>query len=120
MRFAARSGSQSFSLDGNSEAGPSPVQLLAAALAGCMATDVADILVKGRLPLQALTARLDAERAAEAPKRLTALRLHFSVTGAVPEDRLERAIALSREKYCSVWHSLRQDIEFQTSFEVRR
>jgi len=40
------------------------------------------------------------------------------VRGDVPADRVERAIALSRERYCSVWHSLRQDIDFRTSFEV--
>ena len=40
------------------------------------------------------------------------------LTGAIPRDRVERALELSREKYCSVWHSLRQDIRFTTSFEV--
>jgi uncharacterized OsmC-like protein len=40
------------------------------------------------------------------------------VGGAPPADKVERAIALSREKYCSVWHSLRPDIDFRTSFEV--
>lgn len=85
-----------------------------------MATDVVDILAKGRLPLLALTAGVDARRASDQPKRLTAVRLHFTVRGDLPADRIERAIELSREKYCSVWHSLRQDIEFQTSFEVRR
>lgn len=85
-----------------------------------MATDVVDVLLKGRLPLKALSARLDGQRAGQDPRRLVSLSLHFSVTGEVPDDRVERAIALSREKYCSVWHSLRQDIDFQTSFEVRR
>ena len=45
--------------------------------------------------------------------------LRFEVAGDVPPDKVERAIALSREKYCSVWHSLRQDIAFTTSFDVR-
>ncbi len=44
--------------------------------------------------------------------------LHFAARGDVPPDKLERAIALSREKYCSVWHSLDPAIEFRTSFEV--
>jgi uncharacterized OsmC-like protein len=44
--------------------------------------------------------------------------LRFEVTGEVAPDKVERAIALSREKYCSVWHSLRQDIDFRTAFEV--
>jgi hypothetical protein len=46
------------------------------------------------------------------------LTLHFHVTGAVPAAAVERAIALSRETYCSVWHSTRQDIEFITRFDI--
>ena len=46
--------------------------------------------------------------------------LRFTLEGEIPGDRVERAIALSREKYCSVWHSLRPDIELTTSFEVIR
>ena len=118
LRFRGRSGPAELILDGAGLAGPTPVQALALSLAGCMAADVVDILSKGRLPLEAFTARLDGERAGEPPRRLLAVRLHFTLTGDVPSDRIERAIALSREKYCSVWHSLRQDIAFQTSFEV--
>jgi putative redox protein len=44
--------------------------------------------------------------------------MHFHVTGAVPPAAVERAIALSRETYCSVWNSMRQDIEFTTTFDV--
>jgi uncharacterized OsmC-like protein len=42
----------------------------------------------------------------------------FTVTGAVPKDQIQRAIDLSHEKYCSVWHSMRQDIPFETRFSV--
>lgn len=73
---------------------------------------------KARLPLASLRARLVGERAPEDPKRLTRIDLHFRLEGRVPADRVERALALSREKYCSVWHSLRPDIVFNTSFEV--
>jgi putative redox protein len=117
-RFRGRSGAVELDIDGNSQAGPSPVQALAFGLAGCMAVDVADILTKGRLPLRALRARLVAQRTPEPPKRLTAVELHFEVKGDMPPDRVERAIALSRERYCSVWHSLSQDIDFRTSFEI--
>jgi putative redox protein len=96
----------------------SPVQTLALALAGCMASDVITILQKGRLPLRGLSAALSAERAASEPRRFLAVHLRFEIVGDVPADRVERAIALSREKYCSVWHSMRQDIAFTTSFEV--
>jgi uncharacterized OsmC-like protein len=44
--------------------------------------------------------------------------LHFALHGGVPEPAVERAIVLSREKYCSVWHSLRQDIDFTTTFAI--
>jgi len=44
--------------------------------------------------------------------------LHYTLTGEIPRDRVERAIQLSREKFCSVWHSMRPDIELTTSFEV--
>jgi putative redox protein len=46
------------------------------------------------------------------------VRLHFVVRGAVPPAAVERAVALSHDKYCSVWHSLRQDIGFSTSFDL--
>jgi putative redox protein len=120
QRFTARSGTVGMVLDGDSAAGPSPVQALALALASCMAIDVVHVLGKGRQDLRTLRARLEADRAADPPRRILAVRLHFMVTGDLSEERVERAIALSREKYCSVWHSLRQDIAFTTSFEISR
>jgi putative redox protein len=96
----------------------SPVEALAFAIAGCMASDLVHILVKGRTEPRAVTVRLVGERASAEPRRLVRVDLRFEVRGAVPPDKVERAIALSREKYCSVWHSLRPDIAFTTSFEV--
>jgi len=55
----------------------------------------------------------------ERPRSFVSFTMHFVVTGAVPDQAMERAIQLSRDKYCSVWHSLRQDILLDTSFEVR-
>ena len=46
--------------------------------------------------------------------------LHFTVEGDAPDDDVERAIALSREKYCSVWHSMRQDIELTVTRTIGR
>jgi putative redox protein len=118
LRFRGRSGGTELMLDGDSRAGPSPVQALAFALAGCMAIDVVHILRKGRLDLRGLRAELAAERAPRDPRRLVKVRLHFRVTGDLPAAKVERAIALSRETYCSVWHSLRPDLDFTTSFDV--
>lgn len=118
QRFEARIGERELVIDGNKTEGPSPVDALAAGLASCMAIDLAHILTKGRQPLKGLRARLRGERAATEPRRLCAVDLHFVVEGEVPSDKIERAIELSRTTYCSVWHSLRQDIEFRTSYEI--
>jgi putative redox protein len=118
LRFRGRAGERELKLDGDSASAVSPVESLALSLAACMASDVVHILVKGRVELKGLTAHLVAERAPEEPRRLVKVDLRFAVRGAVTADKLERAITLSREKYCSVWHSLRPDIAFTTSFEV--
>ena len=94
------------------------MQFAAFALAGCMSADVVSILQKGRHPMTALRVSFTGERAAEPPRRFVRITLHFHVTGAVPEDAIERAIALSRETYCSVWHSMQQDIDLTTRFDV--
>jgi len=118
LRFDAALPRHSMILDGDGAAGPSPVEALALALAGCMAIDVADIVVKGRHDLKSLEARMVAQRREEPPRRFVSFTLHFALIGNVPAHAVERAIQLSRDKYCSVWHSLRQDIDLFTSFEV--
>jgi putative redox protein len=118
LRFDAALPRHGIILDGDGAAGPSPVEALALALAGCMAIDVADIVVKGRHDLKSLEARIVAQRREDPPRRFVSFTLHFALTGNVPAHAVERAIQLSRDKYCSVWHSLRQDIDLLTSFEV--
>jgi putative redox protein len=118
LKFAGVSGATAMTIDGNSAAGPSPVQALAFALAGCMATDVVFILTKGRHSIRGLRAHLTAHRAQQDPHRFLKVDLRFDLDGAVPADAVERAITLSREKYCSVWHSLNHDIDFQVTCDV--
>ena len=119
LRFRGHAGQAPVVVDSDGLAGPSPVQSLALALAGCMSVDVVHILERGRQPLRGLRAHLRAERAPEDPHRLVRVDLRFDVRGEIAPDKVERAIALSRDKYCSVWHSLRPDIEFVTGFEVQ-
>ena len=116
--FGGKSGDVVMTLDSGSNAGPSPMQALAFGLAGCMAMDVVHVLKKGRHDLRGMRADLTGQRANEEPRRFTAIALHYTVTGDVPAEAVERAITLSREKYCSVWHSMRQDIEFTVTFKV--
>jgi putative redox protein len=118
LRFDASSGTNIAIVDGDSKQGLSPTQYAAIALAGCMGADVVDILRKGRHPLTALRVTFTGARAESPPRRFTEISLRFDVQGAVPADAVERAIALSREKYCSVLHSFRQDIAFSTEFRI--
>jgi putative redox protein len=118
LRFGATSGANALVLDSDSEAGPNPVQLLLIGLAGCMAMDVVDIVRKGRHPMTGFRSHLTGERRPDPPRYVTKVSLEFHLRGDVPAPAVERAIALSREKYCSVWNSLRQDIDLQTSFTI--
>ena len=119
LQFDAQSGQTEMVIDSRGVAGPSPVEALAVAVAGCMAIDVVDIVTKGRHPLKGLSVALTAERAPEPPRCFVKLDLHFTVDGAVPTLAVERALRLSRDKYCSVWQSLRKDIPLTTTYEVR-
>jgi putative redox protein len=118
LLFSGYVGGHRLHLDGDGKAGVSPVQALGLALASCMGSDVALILTRGRHPLRALRAHLTAHRAPNDPRRFVSVALRFEIEGSVPREAVERALALSREKYCSVWHSLRQDIAFETSFAI--
>ena len=116
--FAGKSDDIKMTLDSASREGPSPMQALAFALAGCMAMDVVHVIQKGRHELRGLRADLVGTRTDEVPRRFTKIELRYTLTGNIAADVVERAIQLSRDKYCSVWHSLRQDIQFDVSFTV--
>jgi len=118
LRFSGSSAGIPFVLDSASKAGLSPMQALAAGLAGCMAMDVVHILKKGRHELVGLKMHLLGRRADEPPRRFVAIDLAFEVAGPVPVDQVERAIQLSREKYCSVWASMRPDIAFNVTATI--
>ena len=117
-RFEGQVGEAPVVLDGDADTDLSPMQAVAAGVAGCMAIDVVMILEKGRQPLDSLRLELSARRAEEPPRRFVEIELCFFLEGTLEESRVERAIELSREKYCSVWHSLRSDIDFSTRFEL--
>ena len=118
-RLRCRTAGVEIVLDSPPTAGPNPVQAMAAALAACMAMDVLLVIQRGRFKLDALTANLIAERSPDDPRRILKVDLRFVLKGQIPADRIERAIQLSRDKYCSVWHSMREDIALTTSFELQ-
>lgn len=87
---------------GGRNAGFRPMEMLLVGLAGCSAFDVVHILEKSRAPVTGCTVAVEAERAESDPKVFTRIALTFRVTGRnLAADKVERAVALSAEKYCS-------------------
>ena len=79
------------------------------ATAACMGVDLVHILTKARQPIEGMRVAFNGARAQSEPHRVTAINLEFTIAGAVHQAQLDRAIQLSRDKYCSVWNSLRED-----------
>jgi putative redox protein len=98
---------------------PRPLETLLAGTGGCTAYDVVLILKRGRHAVQGCTVKLTAERAETEPKVFTTIHMHFTVTGkGVPAAAVERAVAMSHEKYCSASIMLAKTADITTSFEV--
>jgi putative redox protein len=88
--------------EGGRNLGPRPMELLLMGLGGCTAFDVVLILRKGREEVTDCVVEVEAERAATDPKVFTRIHMHYRVTGrGLAPAKVERAIALSAEKYCS-------------------
>ncbi|MDT7928240.1 OsmC family protein [Tepidimonas sp.] len=98
---------------------PRPMELVLAGTGGCTAYDVVLILRRGRHDVRGCQVQLKAERAETDPKVFTAIHMHFVVHGkGVPAAAVERAIALSHEKYCSASIMLGKTAAITTSYEV--
>ncbi len=105
--------------NGGQNLAPRPMETLLAGAGGCTAYDVVLILKRGRHDVRGCTVKLDAERADTDPKVFTKINMHFTVTGkGVPAAAIERAIAMSHEKYCSASVMLGKTAEITTSFEL--
>jgi putative redox protein len=117
---AAGYGGPSLLIDSAGSSGPSPMDALLMGVAGCMAIDVLMISQKSRVEISGMAVEVEGDRAESDPKRFEAVRLLYRITGPPESDapKIQRAIDLSREKYCSVLHSLRDDIELDIRFEL--
>jgi putative redox protein len=98
-------------------AGPSPMEAVLAALCACTSVDVVSILEKKREPITGLTVSATAEQPAEAPRVFTKIHLVYRVSGKVAEKAAEDAVALSKNKYCSVSLMLEKSVEISYSIE---
>ncbi len=99
--------------------GVSPMQMLLLGLGGCASIDIVDILRKQRQPFEGLEVEVSGARGEELPKPWSEMHMHFIVTGAVEPAKLERAIALSVEKYCGVHATLCGIATITWDYEVR-
>ena len=98
---------------------PRPLETMLAGTGGCTAYDVVLILKRGRHDVHGCSVQLKADRAETDPKVFTQIHMHFVVTGrGVPASAVERAIAMSHDKYCSASIMLAKTAQITTSFEV--
>jgi len=104
--------------NGGQNLAPRPMETVLAGAGGCTAYDVVLILKRGRHDVKGCSVKLTAERAETDPKVFTRIHMHFTVTGNVPPVAVERAVAMSHEKYCSATIMLGKTAEVVTSFEV--
>lgn len=105
--------------NGGQNLAPRPMETVLAGTGGCTAYDVVLILKRGRHDVRGCSVKLTSERATEDPKVFTAIHMHFTVSGkGVPAQAVERAIALSHEKYCSASIMLGKTAKITTSFEL--
>ena len=105
--------------NGGQNLAPRPMETFLAGTGGCTAYDVVLILKRGRHDVRGCSVKLLADRAEVDPKVFTKINMHFTVTGkGIPALAVERAIAMSHDKYCSASIMLGKTAEITTSFEV--
>jgi putative redox protein len=98
--------------------GVTPMELLATSLGACTAMDVASILVKMRQPLEAFSVEVSGERSEDHPRRFLSLEVVYHLKGDLDERKVERAISLSEERYCSVEATLRPAVPVTSRYVI--
>jgi len=126
MTFVAESGSgHAVVVDaapdiGGRDLGARPMELVLMGAGACSAIDVVHILRKGRQPIAGCVVEVEADRAAEDPKVFTRIHLRYIVTGkGLAKEQVERAIRLSKEKYCSATIMLAASAAITFEYEIR-
>ncbi|MGE0358263.1 MAG: OsmC family protein [Burkholderiales bacterium] len=126
MTFVAESGSgHAIVMDaspdvGGRDLGARPMELVLMGAGACSAIDVVHILRKSRQDLVDCVVELEADRAPEDPKVFTRIHFHYLVTGrGLVAAQVERAIKLSKEKYCSATIMLAKSADITSDFEIR-
>ena len=125
MTFVGESGSgHSVVMDGAPEHGGRdlgirPMEMLLLGVGGCTAFDVVSILKKSRQAIVDCEVKVDSDRAEEVPKVFTRIHIHFIVRGnGLDPAKVEKAVNLSAEKYCSASIMLGKTAEITHDFEI--
>lgn len=98
--------------------GISPMEAVLTALCGCTSVDVVSILQKKREPITGLTVSAEAEQAPAPPRVFTCIHLTYAITGNVTRESAQRAVSLSKNKYCSVSKMLEASVKIDYSIQI--
>ncbi len=123
LRFESQNtNGQTAIIDGGANPqGMRPMELLLSALASCSAFDLEHILRKQRQPVEDVRIEVEGIRPDEGfPKPFESIHMHFTLLGDLDEEKVQRAVALSVEKYCSVGATLKPDTTVTYSVSVVR
>ncbi|MDX1763856.1 MAG: OsmC family protein [bacterium] len=108
-----------FEMDGKVQWGCAPTESLLLSLAGCMGIDVVSFLKKMRVELKTCKIEIAGERNPTPPQYYTSIKMILRASGeGLTENKMKRAVDLSHEKYCSVYHSLRKDMKIHVDYII--
>jgi len=101
------------------EEGCSPTETFLLSIAGCLSIDIVHILRKMRCEISKYEVEVEGARNLTPPQYYKSVDMMIYISGeGITQKKIDRAIALSRDKYCSVYHSLRKDIEVNVKYEI--
>lgn len=108
-----------FEFDGNIQWGCAPMESLLLSLGGCLAIDVVSILKKMKVELSSFRIELTGEQNPKPPQYFKAINIIIRAAGrGLNESKIKRAVSLSQDKYCSVYHSLRKDLQVNIEYAI--
>jgi putative redox protein len=117
MEFdAGREAGPRMKIDGDGKVAPSPMTTFLVAIAACTASDIVDIAGKMRVSIGSFTVDTEGDRREQPPRYYTHIRIVYRLGGVAEADRdkIQRAVQLSHDTYCSALHSIRADIEVRS------
>jgi putative redox protein len=103
---------------GGTGTGMRPMQLLLTALGACGTIDIISILKKQRQHLEDIKIEVKGDRPETSPAPFSAAHIHFKLFGKLDPDKVQKAVSLSVEKYCSVAETIKQTTKITYSFEI--